>query len=168
MLWVSQQQSRDREEADSTVPTRKRDENHSLTVGAQFGRTITLAPCVWWPLFASGAATKPPRENSGLSTDPFIQKPSKSYDSAAELSPTFPLDGGTVPLEKCRGRIQKPLIFDGFCDANRMKKRTVLFDALKNGFLHTFLAKILRFSRNHPILITSSPFYVRGDARIRG
>ena len=48
-----------------------------------------------------------------------------------ELSPTFRLDGGTVPPKKRRGRLQNPQCFAWFSRRKPPKKRTVLFDAKK-------------------------------------
>ena len=54
-----------------------------------------------------------------------------AFSMEIELSPTFPIDGGTVTPKKRRRRIQKPQCFEWFPPRKLPKKRTVLFDAKK-------------------------------------
>jgi hypothetical protein len=65
-----------------------------------------------------------------------------------ELSPTFPLDGGTVPRQKNPWHLQKPHILRGKMFGRFAKNRTVLFDGLKYDFFHGLCFVFLIFSRN--------------------
>jgi hypothetical protein len=64
-----------------------------------------------------------------------------AFSTKIELSPTFRLDGGTVPRQKSPRHFQKPHILRGYFSRNFAKKRTVLFDGPKFTFLHSFSTK---------------------------
>ena len=71
---------------------------------------------------------------------------STNPEPGPELSPTFPIDGGTVPHQKTPRHFQKPLIFHCFCGAKHGKKRTVPFERPKFGFFHKKSQKISKNS----------------------
>ena len=78
------------------------------------------------------------------------------------LSPTFRLDGGTVPPQKRFFHIQKPLIFRCFPRRKIRKNRTVPFDAEKNDFLLDFSTKSSKKSQKiqiHPRLSCICPIW---------
>jgi hypothetical protein len=56
----------------------------------------------------------------------------RSIFAPVELSPSFPIDGGTVAVCTAATGLQKPQCFRGFCDANFGKNRTLL----RRGFRH--------------------------------
>jgi hypothetical protein len=83
---------------------------------------------------------------SGLCYSPPIQKSNNPPIQPSELSPTFRLDGGTVPRQKLLWHFQKPLIFRWWPRCKPPKKRTVPFDHLKFAFFHPFFTFFHKFS----------------------
>ena len=67
-----------------------------------------------------------------------------------DLSPSFPIDGGTVTVCTAATRLQKPQCFDTFRDGNFGKNRTVLFC-------------IKKFTKNHK-KFTKNPGKIRKNS----
>jgi hypothetical protein len=78
---------------------------------------------------------------------PSIHESKNPLIQPSELSPTFRLDGGTVPHQKISCRIQKPLIFRTFPRCKSPEKRTVPFDIENFTFFRVLSENFRIFSR---------------------